>query len=304
MRIAMVSAHFELQGDDIPIGGVQRHISRVSAALRERGHEVLWTYPGLHIHRDVVTRVESAVEWADAVVAHDFCSWCAPDKANLMVFHGWEGVCPPNPPIIQRRQEIARDAGATIAVGAFIPKWYRHEVDEVIWGAADPPGPEEAAMEVEPELAVWVGRLERDTGCLDVIGWAMRQGFRVEVYGDGSLRVSLERLRDSIPGARAILYGNVPDAARHFRRAAIALPSGLLTLLEAQVRGKACFVTADNDLKHDYWLMHPWAPHMIEGVTAHPGELSLLSSASATGWAAQQTWGKIADIYLRLLEAQ
>jgi len=159
-------------------------------------------------------------------------------------------------------------------------------------------------MEVEPDLAVWVGRLESDTSCLEVIGWAMRAGFRVEVYGDGPLRIALENLRDSIPGGRAILYGNVPDAARQFSRAAIALPSGFLTLLEAEVRGLACFVTADNDLKRDYWLMHPWEPHLIAGVNARPDELRFLWSASAAGWAAQQTWGQVADTYLRLLETQ
>ena len=304
MRIAMVSAHFELPVDSIPIGGVQRHIARVSAALRERGHEVMWTYPGITAIPNTTSVIDarSAVEWCDALVMHDFCSWMdTQGKPNLVVFHGWEGQCPPDAGIMRRRQEIAAAAGATIAVGAFIPKWYGHQVDEVIWGAVDPPGKEESTV-AERDLAVWIGRLDPDTSCLDAIRWAVEQGYRVEVYGDGDLRVPLEQMRDSIPGACVLLYGWAPDAAKQFSRAAVALPSGLLTLLEAESRGKPCYATWANPLKQDYWMLHPYPPAAISPLAFPAFEGLSPKWQTARHWAGKQTWSSIADIYERLLE--
>ena len=316
MKILMVSAHFQLPHDSIPIGGVQQHISKVSEALRARGHEVMWTYPtdttvvlNPEANYPSITKVKTqdGVDWADAVVGHDFCSWLNPGKPNIVVFHGWEGACPPHPQVVAWRQEIARAAGATIAVGAFIPKWYGHEVDEVIWGATDAPVGEE--LTTEANLAMWVGRLEPDTCCLEAIRSALRKGLHVEVYGDGSLRVPLEKMRDSIPGARVFLFGFTrhEDVLSNLARAHVVLPSGLLSLLEARVRGKPCVVVAPNPLKLDYWGMHP-TPPVIEDAEGTVLNLQQCSSPELPSgfqrWALGQTWAKVAGIYEALLGRQ
>jgi len=240
---------------------------------------------------------QDGVKWADAVVMHDFCSWVgeAQAKPNLVVFHGWEGVFPPDPTVVKRRQEIALAARATVAVGAFIPKWYGHTVDRVIWGGVDLPGGDEPQK--DDHLAVWVGHLEPYTCCLEVIETAVKRGFRVDVYGDGSLRVPLEQLRDSL-GASVILRGYYSEAAPFFSRAHLALPSGFLSYLEALVRGRVCLVGAHQPLKLDYWQSHPHPPLVL-----HQGQVSEYSCLweEAWVWARQQTWGRVADIYEELL---
>ena len=293
MKILMISAHFDLLHDTIPVGGVQTHISKVSAALRQCGHDVMWSYPGVTAvpGTTALVDIQSGLDWADAVVMHDFCSWQNTAKKNLVVFHGWEGQCPPASAVISRRQAIAQMAGATIAVGQFILKWYQHTADEVIWGAADPPSPGEPTLQV-PGRAVYVGRLEPDTGCMEAIKSAVAQGFEVHVYGDGSLHVPLEQWRDSTPGARVVLYGFVPNAAQFFATASLALPSGYLTYLEALIRRRPCAVVATNPLKVDYWGMHPYPPSPVP------------AWFSAWDWARKQTWSHVADIYENLLGRQ
>ena len=291
MKILMVSPHFELSEDPTPTGGVQKHISCVSRELRSRGHTVVWTYP-----YDTVTsngqpvQTSGGLEWADWVVMHDFSSLQDVEKPNLMVFHGWEGQVPLNQAIVEIRRSIAKAAGATIAVGAYVPKWYGHEVDQVVWGAVDLPE-NEPRIEV-PNRAVWVGRLEPDTGCIEAIQGAVRLGFEVHCYGDGSLRIPIEKWRDGTLGARVVLYGFVPNAAVNFSKASLALPSGYLTYLEALVRRCRCAVTAGNPLKQDYWGLHPFPPGRDCDWTR------------AWEWSRKQTWAKVADLYERLLEKQ
>jgi len=292
MKILMISPHFELPEDPIPVGGVQRHVAGVSRELRARGHTVTWIYPN-----DVVTRTgqvvqtEVGLDWADAVVMHDFCSWQETVKPNIQIFHGWEGQFPPSQAVVDLRRGIAKMAGATIAVGSFIPKWYGHTVDEVVWGATDLPTSDEPRIEF-PGRAMWVGRLEPDTGFAEAVQSAVRIGLEVHVYGDGSLRVPIERWRDNTPGARVVLYGFVPGACTQFRTAGLALPSGYLTYLEALVRRRPCAVVATNPLKQDYWMGHPFPPDPHRDWSA------------AWDWARKQTWAKLADTYERLLGKQ
>jgi len=288
----MISPHFPLPEDSTPVGGVQVHVDKVSRELRSRGHKVTWVYP-----HDTVTSNGQPVQtsvglaWAEAVVMHDFSSWQDTAKPNLMVFHGWEGQFPLNQAIVEIRRSIAKAAGATIAVGDFIRRWYGHEVDAVIWGATDLPGPGEPTLTI-PGRAVWVGRLELDTGCLETIQAAVKQGLEVHVYGDGNLRIPIEQWRDRTPEARILLYGFVPNAAQHFSSASLALPSGYLTYLEALIRRRPCAVVATNPLKQDYWGLHPYPPD------------PRLDWIDAWRWAREQTWAKMADVYEELLEKQ
>ncbi len=294
MRFLMVSAHFDQYGDTIRVGGVQHHITRVTDELRRRGHEVFWVYYN--------KRYDPAAY--SAVIMHDFCSFKLIPTPHVVVFHGWEGQCPPSPSIVRTRQEIAQQAHATIAVGAFISKWYGHEVDRVIWGAVDEPAANEPKRALT-EDAVYVGRLEPDTGCIETISAAMREGIHVHVYGDGSLRVPVEELRPKFPDGQVTLYGVVSGAARKFSDHYYALPSGYLTLLEAYIRYRPAFVTATDDLKVDYFGMMPYPPAVLNGkrMRSDLGDegVQVPSLTDRYHWARRQTWSSVVDIYLELL---
>lgn len=296
LSILMRSHHFTMIGDSIPNGGVQRHIEEVSRVLRARGHRVEWCYPA----------ATPSIE-PDLVVFHDYSSWDwgnIPLSHTLVVFHGWEGVCPPDPRVIAARQQISYAADHTIAVGEFIRKWYGGKIDHVIWGAVEPPTVEEQMLPGTRGRAVWVGRIAPDTEAVSLIESAAQAGWHVEVVGDGPL---LPELQKRVPAESMTIRGFVDEGIvrKAIAGSEIVLASGYLSILTAYSFQRPVFtaIASGNAVKDDYIRLMERPPIIVDGEfpyspeTITEGDHLRLDVVENHKWSATQTWDKIADHY-------
>jgi glycosyltransferase involved in cell wall biosynthesis len=174
------------------------------------------------------------------------------------------------------------------------------------------------------ETALFLGRLEPDTGILEYLealrllvnsGWSgaahATRGFRLVVCGGGSLETAC---RDFVEKNRldVAFAGVVPDPLRHIRQSRFVLASGYLSMLEGMICRRLVFGCYANPLKRDYWEMLPGARQMMV-VCGSPEELArgfqevlenpdparaLIDRAYA--FAREQTWEKLADTCLDL----
>ncbi len=321
------------------IGGVEKHVSAVALELMRRGLEVQvatprWEedWPGREIVEGVqVTRLSRnarvarktlapLVRWAEVVHTHDAYPYLKyylpmrvlrPALPTFVTFHGYEGYPIPLEAKVLRRVVLWLTRG-NICAGAFMSKWYRFKCDYVTHGGVEAP----AECPAPGEGAVFVGRLEADTGFLDYLeGLRILRdehaiSMRLDVCGDGSLRERGEEFAAEA-GLDVTFHGRVSDVMSYVARARFAFVSGLLAMLEAMAVGTAVLAVYDNPLKEDYLRMFPGAEHAA--VVGSARELAtklceLVQSAeqfertvaTAYEFASQQTWSKVADMYVAL----
>lgn len=288
MRILMQSVHFDLPGDTIPIGGVQKHIKKVTDELKKHGHEVEWKYPA-----DIKN-----YENYDIAIFHDFSAYdfkCQIPK--IIVFHGWEGVYPIPPDIYKQRKAIKDDADYVITVGEFINKYYDVQSDLTIYG-----GTEESANEsVKPiqNKAVYVGRLEADNQPFQALAFAKSHGWDVDVCGDGSLRCELEK---QFPDMN--FHGFVEDTIPYIQSAEYVLIGGYLSMLDAMICQKPVFgFYGNNTMRHDYLRLLPDGVKVFifkdSDYTAFKRNWIQDIVNKNHEWAKEQTWDKIARHYIQ-----
>lgn len=320
-------------------GGVEKHVLRVSRELVAAGLEVRvatprwdegWPVeeeveglPVLRLSRDRRTGSRALgewVRWAEVVHTHDaypFLKYYLPYRLRrrrpptVVTFHGYEAYPVPLEARILRRLVLWL-THEQICAGAFIPKWYHFHCDHITHGAVDAP----------PELpaggngAVFVGRLDADTGLLTYLEGLVRLRERhqvnlpLRVIGDGPARKDAEQ-RALQARLEVEFVGQVEDVAPALRAAKFALVSGLLSMLEAMAYGAAVLAVYDNPLKEDYLRLFPGARHIaiagsadeladdIAELLACPETLERTLSA-AYAFAREQTWERLAQLYLRV----
>ena len=328
-------------------GGVEKHVRMVCRELHHAGHDIRiatprwddgWpereTVDGLEVTRlspsGRVGRRQLAplVKWADIVHTHDaypFLKYYLPFrfryplKPVFVTFHGYEGYPIPFEAKVLRRIVLGLTTG-NICAGAFIPKWYRFRCGKVTHGGTAPhPRPLSTSGE-GGTAAVFVGRLEPDTGFLTYLE-ALRMlkaeydvALPLEVCGDGSLRAEGERIAAEA-GLAVTFHGRVPDVTPYLAGARFVFTSGFLGMLEAMAAGAVVCAVYDNPLKEDYLRLFPGAESiLIAGSAAELArEVQELASdeAGATALAEQgrafaqeQTWAKVAELYLELYGVQ
>jgi hypothetical protein len=294
LQFLMVSIHFQLPEDAIPIGGVQKHISRVTDELIKLGHPVTWCY------RDS-SDLNFFCNQSDVVVAHDFFSYVPGyQEKQIMVFHGWEGSYPIHPEIIQKRREIARECKYSVNVGDYIQKYYGTNPDLVTYGGV-------ADIEPQPGKfgeALWVGRLEEDT-CPDIaFEMCHRKGWKLTVCGDGSLRSRLEMEYPNF-----IYLGFVQNPSELIAKAFFIFASGFLSILEAMRAKKVVFAGWNNDLRRDYLELMPRPPitgnNVASLISAYDDRVAKELDcyvAENYQWSKEQTWTHLARQYVKLAE--
>jgi glycosyltransferase involved in cell wall biosynthesis len=239
---------------------------------------------------------------------------------TYMTFHGWEGVCPPAPAMIQKRQKIAKTVRGTIAIGDFIQKWYGTVSDIVNYGGVNVEcyGSLETIDYDPKDLHIaYFGRLEPDTGILEIIEaireFGCKSGKRVklDIYGKGSLRDKLLSIMEEEPSVGITVYPPVKDTATIFARYKIVVASGYLTILEALCAKRIVFAQYNNALREDYLRMHPAASSMFICMNADDflGAISQCRSdpegvmakcQMGWDWAKQQSWESVARAYIEL----
>lgn len=239
---------------------------------------------------------------------------------TYMTFHGWEGVCPPAPAVIQKRQRIAKTVRGTIAIGDFIQKWYGTVSDMVNYGGVNVEryGSLETIDYDPKDLHIaYFGRLESDTGILEVVEAVrkcdcdLNKRIRLDVYGAGSLKGHLLSIMEEKPSVCITVSTPVKDTAAILAKYKIVVASGYLTILEALCAERIVFAQYNNALREDYLRMHPAASSMFicmnaddfsEAISQCCSNLKSVVVKSRPGWdwAKQQSWESVANVYAEL----
>jgi len=284
----MLTAYFHPR-----IGGVEKHVLRVSEELVKLGHQVTvltrrWdaSWPEHEQLRGMtVRRVAGGIakaprerrldllDAADVIHCHDlypYLRFVAPawpsGRAPLFVtFHGYERYPIPRTARWLRHRLAARAAG-TICMGEFICRWYDHPCDAISYGGVD--APPRRVPDPDPDApALYVGRLAPDTGImgyLEALRRLRERGHDISlvVCGEGPLheRVLEFALEHDID---LVLRGWVTDPAMELLECRFAFVSGYLSILEAMAYRRLACSLYDNPLKRDYLRLFPAAQNMI-----------------------------------------
>lgn len=310
------------------IGGVEKHVSRLSSELVSLGNEVA-VVTAKHNHNlenyeelrniDVYRVFESKTKYigllliwfqllgkirlfyqADIVHVHDVFIWYLPIKIVLFwkpiyaTFHGWEGVYPiPIKNILIRKISVYL-CTKSIDVGVYLQKYYETKPDKVVYGATDKAVPSKKHKNI-----IYVGRLEPDTG-LEVLLEALSSVGKVniEFYGDGSMRKKC--------GKYGRVHGFI-DIKNAMASASLCVCGGYLSIIEALASGCRVVSIYNNDIRKDILCKAPFKKY-IHIVSAPKGIVDVLSGFEksnnnmdeARKWANDQTWEKMAQEYLSL----
>lgn len=328
------------------IGGVEKHVLQISKRLIEQGHKitVITQYPnseeaggylkesevfrGINIIRikarpeDIIfkfriwreiLKLTSVFESADVVHCHDVFYWylplrfLLPRKPVFTTFHGYEGYP------ISRRALIVRKLSEKLSygnmcIGDFIKKWYGTNPDIVSYGAVDSPDEVKNTNKAQKNGAVFVGRLDVQTGILDYVKAVelireRAKGFGFVAAGDGVYK-------DNIKNKVEVL-GFIEKPEKLFLEYRFAFVSRYLSILEAMAHQRLVFALYDNPVKRDYLEMAPFSKYII--IESDPLKLAEKVSyymrnpmeekklvEQGFKWVKNQTWDKLAQDYLKL----
>jgi len=332
------------------IGGVEKYVGELAKALGTMGHEVTVVagahvaglrererYQGVRLYRFPAYRSpfrcrcwlwrhRHLFDAADVVQVSNTHMleylWCmlGPwlERGKLFLTrHGMSSGFPV-PERNRARAQRSLDLCSGIAHdGAFIEKWLGVAPDLCPDQGLSPEADELALLpEPAPDSAVYVGRLEPDTGIriyLDVVrelNRNYRQRFSLDVYGGGSLLADLRRhaLDEGLP---VRFHGPTPDAQERIADACFALLDGRMAIQEAMARRRVVLAGYVDPLKHDYVCGEPFSSYLTaagDGAALarqvlyhieHPQERALCV-ARAFQYARGLSWKRTAAAYLGL----
>jgi glycosyltransferase involved in cell wall biosynthesis len=336
------------------VGGVERHVASVHHALREAGHDgtvlvisptpfavtdpsVRWV-PGGRVARVPLTsraRVTAGLlpqlpAGREAVIhVHDLNALSVAFPALLLrralrrtflTIHGWDGIYPPSSRMQSRLHHAVRSVRGTLCVGAFVRKWYGLGEGPVTYGGVDDfRCPPPADVLSRPLEVAYVGRLEPDTGVLELVRgfldvWrAEPDSLRLIVRGAGSLRPEIEALARRAQGA--IVFREPTSTLEELYGAPVVFASGYLTIAEALRARRIVFAFFGNPIRRDYLVLHPAAAALricgSEDDVAREllqclasGSEMLAAAAEGWAWAEGQSWAAVARQYVDLWTAK
>ncbi len=257
---------------------------------------------------------QSILKDADVIHCHDVFFWYLPfrfiyrDKPVFTTFHGYEGVYPPAKRAIVIRKLSELLSKGNICIGEFIEKWYYTKANYITYGGVHPILSLYKKPSAEVIKIAFLGRLEKDTGIelyADVIRQLREGDQKVEftAIGDGSLRQEVETV-GSVTGFTKGVEKEIPKYDFIFA-------SSYLSILEAFIAKRLVFAVYDNPLKADYLRLTPFSKFLIIGNSSQeisiqikyllnkPERIKLLTS-KAYAWAREQTWDRVADLYINL----
>jgi glycosyltransferase involved in cell wall biosynthesis len=306
------------------IGGVERHISAVSANLKSQIPNIKIAtiterdinppkvkYFGLFYIWFWLYKNRKLIEDADIVHCHDVYIWYWPfrvlyiKKPSYITFHGWEGKYP-----VPFRFKLVKKvseylASGNICVGEFIEKYYGVKPDYVTYGGVSNFSNLQFSKNNKVKI-LYIGRLEKDTGFVEIMSALFKIKFKypdaqIQFLGDGPLRSDAESVGD--------VLGFQTDVNKYLKETRFVIASGYLTILEAMAAGKIVFAFSSNQLRLDY--LKPFENFVISPMFAdtfvrkiqfflkNPDQEKKLVK-KAYNWAISQTWSKVAEIYLKL----
>lgn len=341
MRILMFAPLFHPH-----IGGVEKHVKRLSEELIKRGHEVtvitikydqnlpdfeklnkikIYRFPRMSLPKVwiwIYTH-RNLIKSAEVIHCHDFASFIywylpfrflCPLKIVFVTFHGYEGIIPIPRKILFKRKITEFLTKGNICIGDYISKWYDIKADFISYGGVDTLT---AIKNTNSEGAVFIGRLEKDTGIMTYISAVKilknkyNIYFEVDICGDGSLREKIEKtIKENELNVK--LQGLVENPLDYLTKSKFAFVSGYLAILEAMINKKLVFSAYGNELKRDYLSLMPNSKNLMV-IVSSPEELAEKIAyyyknpekaeekiKNAYLFAKEQTWDKVVNTYLKL----
>lgn len=334
MKILFLSNYFSPH-----IGGVEKHLRKVSETLIDQGYEVTIVtrrYKKSLKTREKVGKIKVLrfshnstkllglisiwiwllknrviVKDSDIVHAHDVGIWywpfriLYPQKPFFITFHGYEGY-----PVLMKSKLIRKInekiAKGNICIGAFMEKWYGTKPTLISYGAVDTKKYSGDNKKDYKYDALFASRLDEQTGILTYVKAIKKlPNFNLLVLGDGKYKKEAQKV--------AIVKGFVRNTAPYLRRARYAFVSRYLAILEAFSSKKLVFAVYDNDIKKDYLMMTPFKKWMViekdpekiaekvEYYESNPIKANLIVDR-AYDWVKDKTWERMVKNYLSLWE--
>jgi glycosyltransferase involved in cell wall biosynthesis len=286
------------------IGGVEKHVMEISNNLAHRGYNVTvvtekydveaaayeningikivrFSYP--HFWFIGVASIwvwllnnRKLIHSANIIHIHDVFIWYLPfcfiypRKIVVTTIHGLEWDNPLNKVSILQKRLAAMFSNRTVGVGKFLEKYLRITFSKIIYGAVKP---QEPKFKKKDNTLVYVGRLEENTGLIELLHWLKPKNYKVDFCGDGRLREECEK------------YGTVHgfcDPTQFYKTAKYSVPGGYLAALEALSFNCELKLFWHDKIKKDYWKISPF------------------TRCNVKSWAMEQTWDKLADEYINL----
>lgn len=332
------------------VGGVEKYIQRLAQALAGLGHDPMIItgahrdglpprelVDGIPVHRYPAHR-SPARAWyhlmrmsplfaqADLVHVSDtavleyyyrMLAWRFPDKPLFLTRHGMSYICPVPQREIARAKRTLNWVDGIVHDGVFIEKWLKVEPDCVpnqgLWPEADDIRP---APDPPPDSAVFVGRLENDSGiwiylnALKLLQHQHNTVIKLDVYGDGTQTEKLKQFthQHQLPVA---FHGWREDAQKRIVDGAFAFVAGRMAMQEAMARRRLVVAAYVDPLKRDYVCGEPFSPFLVSGGDAESIANHLLQYLSdqnarsqlvsrAFEYARQLSWRKTALAYCDL----
>jgi glycosyltransferase involved in cell wall biosynthesis len=324
------------------IGGVEKHVMEISSILIKKGHKVtvvteqhsgdlklseniagieLLRIPNLsegklkkfQIWKWLWANI-SLIKNADIIHCHDVFIWYLPFrfifpyKKVFITFHGYEGY-PLKVKDIFIHKISEKLSRGNICIGDFIRKWYGTKPTLVSYGGVKIPNQKLQIQKIiQKESAVFVGRLDEQTGILTYIKAVEMikkkyPNFGFLVIGDGNLKTKIN--------GKIKILSAVNNAPEYFQNYNFAFVSRYLSILEAMAAKKMVFAVYDNPIKKDYLKMAPFSRYI--SISGSPSELASKISfflanpkirqkmiGEAFAWVKDQTWSEMVDTYLKL----
>lgn len=321
------------------VGGVEKHIEKLSEVLVDKGFKItvlteqhdskllgFETFKNITIYRIPVSRnifFKKFYIWkwiffhlglfnrADIIHIHDVFYWILPFRFFLpfkkifMTFHGYEGF-----PIKSRwrieRKIAEKFTNGNICVGDFMKKWYSTIPSSVIYGGVSS-GVKN--RESDKYSAVFFGRLDEQTGILEYVEAYKKikeiyPEFKMTVVGEG-------KFKNKIP--KEIKVEKFTDEIENYiLKSRFIFVSRYLSMLEALVLKREVIAVYDNPVKRDYLLMSPFKNYINIAKSRDEIAAFVLKSIkngsnnekikAGYKWAKEQTWEKVANVYLSLWE--
>lgn len=289
------------------IGGVERYVGALGEALAADGREVsvvtsdesgrlprrervgaidVYRFPSARsplrawarlVRLVPLFRAADVVHVSDVEMLeyyHRMIGWLVGPRALTLTRHGISAR-DPVPDAERLRSRRAREwVDALFDDGYFIEKRLGTQPDAVPdQGLAPTADQIEQKPEPRPESAIFIGRLDTDTGIdiyLDTLA-ALRDRhavhLRLTVYAAGPLEAAM-RAR-AVRQRLAVTWNPPhPDARERIGDHALAFVSGRMAIHEAMARRRVVVAAYVDPIKRDYVCGEPFSPHIVSGCRA------------------------------------
>ena len=332
------------------VGGVEKYVHELGKALYEMGHTVdvvagtttdglaaHETYEGIRIHRFPAHRsplrsrfwlLRHLHLFARADVVHvsnthmleylwRMLGGLIDQRKVFLTRHGMSYDYPVPVTNTLRAKRSLHLAAGVIHDGRFIEKWLGVPPDRCPDQGLTP---EASALpyvpEPPPDSAVFVGRIEQDSG-IEIYIDAVRRltqdagiSFRLDVYGGGTHLPAMRRMADD-QNLPIRFHGRVANAQKFITDACFAFIDGRMAIQEAMARRRLVLAGYPNPLKRDYVAGEAFGPYLVPvgsgaeltdrvlHYISHPDERAELVRR-AYDHACTLRWSRTAEAYLSL----